>query len=111
MAPSDEVWQRLAKSKRESINNAIPEAWRISSIPSVEDQPDVTGEFICKYLSKDEIEITEADAAEIIGKTTTAQWKAETVVKAFCHRASVAHQLVISSHQTIKTSTKLLTLI
>lgn len=102
MAPSDEIWQRLATSKRESINNSIPEVWRLSSIPSVEDQRDVTGKFICKYLSREEIEITEADASEIISKTTTGQWKAETVVKAFCHRASVAHQLVISLHQTNK---------
>lgn len=103
MAPSAEIWQRLAKSKRESINSAIPEAWRLSSIPSVEDQRDVTGEFIRKYLSKEEIEITEADAPQIISKTTTGQWKAETVVKAFCHRASIAHQLVTSSHLSTKT--------
>lgn len=103
MAPRTEIWQRLAESKRESINNAIPERWRLSSIPSVEDQRDVTGEFIHEYLSKEEIEITESDAPEIIRKTTTGQGKAETVVKAFCHRASIAHQLVISSHQKIKT--------
>ncbi|MCJ1262208.1 Acetamidase [Lobaria immixta] len=99
MTPSAEIWQRLATSKRESINSAIPEAWRLSSIPSVEDQRDVTGEFIRKYLSKEEIEITEADAPQIISKTTTGQWKAETVVKAFCHRASIAHQLTNCLHE------------
>lgn len=103
MAPSAESWRRLAESKRESINNTIPEPWRLSSIPSVKDQPDVTGEFICKYLSKGEIEITEADAPEVISKTITGQWKSEAVVKAFCHRASIAHQLVISPHQSTKT--------
>lgn len=103
MAPSAESWQILAKSKCESISNTIPEAWRLSSIPSVEDQRDVTGEFICKYLSQEEIEITERDAPEIISKTTTGEWKAETVVRAFCHRASIAHQLVISSRQCTKT--------
>lgn len=87
-------WEVLAKTKRDSVNNLIPEEWKIYPIPSVVQQRDVTGAFICKTLNQEEVDITEADASEILKNTCAGRWKAETVVRAFCHRASVAHQLV-----------------
>jgi len=91
----NETWETQAKAKRDSINKSIPEEWRLSSpIPSAEQQRDVTGSFICQYLSKHEIDITETDAVGIVQKTTTGQWSAAGVAEAFCHRASLAHQLV-----------------
>ena len=96
MATNSEAWQDIAKTKREATNGLIPEDWRIKSpVPPVEQQRDVTGEYICQYLSKREVEITETDAVEIVKHTTTGQWTAEEVIKAFCHRASLAHQLVL----------------
>lgn len=95
MASDSQNWQTQAKAKRDSINNSIPPEWRLTSIPSAKEQRDVTGNFICNTLSQEEIEITEADAAEILNYTCTGRWKAETVVKAFSHRASIAHQLVL----------------
>lgn len=94
MASDSQHWQALAKAKRDSIINSIPPEWRLASIPSAEEQSDVTGDFICRTLSTEEIEITEADATEILSYISTGQWKAETVIKAFSHRASIAHQLV-----------------
>ncbi|KAI4107339.1 MAG: hypothetical protein L6R37_001700 [Teloschistes peruensis] len=93
-------WQRLGKAKLKAINQSIPEAWLISSLPSNEDQRDVTGDYIRKYLSKDEIKITEALAPTIVEKTSTGQWTAEEVARAFCHRASIAHQLTNCFHET-----------
>ena len=94
-----EDWQSLAKAKRNSINNSIPLEWRLTSVPSAEEQRDVTGEFIRRSLSEEEIAITETEAPGILSNLAKGQWKAEAVVKAFCHRASTAHQLVSFSYQ------------
>lgn len=96
-------WQSLAAEKRDSILKAIPDKWIITGkIPSVLDQPDVTGPFIRQFLSSREIEITETDAVGIVAKTTIGEWSAVEVTEAFCHRASVAHQLVrIHAEETL----------
>ena len=87
-------WQDRAKQKREAIYAAIPTEWRIKEIPDIEDKRDVTGEYIQRFLSEEEVNITETDAETIVKKTTTGEWKAEEVTRAFCHRAALAHQLV-----------------
>lgn len=94
-------WQEIAKEKAAQVLSLIPEEWRISSkdIPSAEEQRDITGDFVRKYLTKKEVEITESDAVAIVEKTTSAQWTAVEVAKAFCHRAAVAHQLVNCLHE------------
>jgi amidase len=87
-------WQTLATKKRDSIHAAIPKEWILHSIPTVEEQKDVTGEYIWQFLSPKEKEITETDAVGIVAKTTSGTWSAVEVTKAFCHRAAIAHQLV-----------------
>lgn len=94
-----EDWQKAAKAKADSVLSLIPKEWRISDIPSAEEQRDVTGEFVRKYLDEKEIEITETDAVGVVEKTTSGQWKAVEVAKAFCHRAAIAHQLVNCLHE------------
>jgi len=90
-----EDWKTRANAKREAIDNSIPKKWRLKApIPSPKEQRDVTGDFVCQYLNKQEIEITETDAVGIVSKTTTGEWKATDVAEAFCHRAALAHQLV-----------------
>ena len=93
MAEADS-WQEVAKAKREAIAESIPQAWRIDGIPSAAEQRDVTGDYIHQWLSQEEIEITEMDAVDIVEKTSAGIWSAEDVARAFCHRASLAHQLV-----------------
>ena len=97
---NEKSWQSLGESKLTSINDSIPAKWRLSSIPTVKEQRDVTGAFIQKSLSKDEIEITETDAVGIVEKTCAGTWTAEDVIIAFCHRASLAHQLTFCLHET-----------
>ena len=87
-------WQQAAAKKREAISALIPAGWRIPNPPPNEAQVDVTGSYIQQFLSRKEIEITETDAAAIASKTCSGQWKAVEVIKAFCHRAALAHQLV-----------------
>ncbi|KAM0723815.1 hypothetical protein Q7P37_000805 [Cladosporium fusiforme] len=92
-------WQEQARSKASQVLSLIPPEWRLSNIPSASEQRDVTGAFVQQFLDKREIEITESDAVAIVEKTTSGQWTAVEVVKAFCHRAAVAHQLVNCLHE------------
>lgn len=95
---ADITWRAKGEAKRLAILNAIPEKWRIQTpIPPPAEQVDVTGVYIQQFLNKREIEITESDAVDIVAKTTSGLWTAVEVTEAFCHRASLAHQLVIKS--------------
>jgi amidase len=88
-------WEAAARKKRESVNNLIPVCWQLSQpLPPPEEQKDVTDDYIRRFLSLREVEITESDAAEIVKQTTTGRWKAREVAAAFCHRAAIAHQMV-----------------
>ncbi|KAL8952668.1 MAG: hypothetical protein Q9222_001436 [Ikaeria aurantiellina] len=100
MATNDKSWEALGKAKLESINESIPKQWRLESVPQNEEQRDVTGDFVRQYLSEDEVEITESLAPTIVQNTSRGKWTAEAVTKAFCHRASLAHQLTNCLHET-----------
>ena len=92
---SNNSWQEKAKAKSESVLGLIPIEWRLPvSIPSIEEQVDVTGPYIQQFLTDREIEITETDAVGIVQQTSTGHWSAEEVARAFAHRAALAHQLV-----------------
>jgi amidase len=88
-------WKTKAEAKRKAILDSIPSKWRIDKVPSREEQKDVT-EYIHQFLDKKEIEITETDAVGIAEKVASGGWTAVEVTEAFCHRASLAHQLVRS---------------
>jgi amidase len=89
-------WEALAKEKRDSVNALIPKSWLLTSpIPSSAEQRDVTGKYIQQFLSPREIEVTETDAVGIVKNTSSGTWKAREVAEAFCHRAALAHQLVL----------------
>lgn len=95
MAADNQSWQAIAAAKRESIFQSIPEKWRLQNpVPPASEVRDVTGSYIQQFLSPREIEITETDAVEIAKRTTSGQWTAVDVTRAFCHRAAIAHQLV-----------------
>ena len=88
-------WSSLASTKRDSILSSIPEKWRLTpdKLPSNEEQRDVTT-YVQQFLSQKEILITETDIVGIAEKTSSGAWSAVEVTEAFCHRASLAHQLV-----------------
>lgn len=93
-------WESLAKAKREEILSSIPEKWRLEKIPTPEEQKDVTGAYIHQFLSEKEIAITETDVVGIAEKVAAGEWSAVGVAEAFCHRASLAHQLTHCLHET-----------
>lgn len=91
-------WQSIAKAKRELLSNSIPLAWRIPAdkLPP-DDLLDVTTFPKTSGLFTDrELELTSTPAVELLAKLHSGTWTAGEVTKAFCKRASVAHQLVSS---------------
>lgn len=93
-------WEARAKAKKDGILSSIPEKWHLQKIPSSEEQKDVTGAYIQQFLNEKEIEITETDSVGIAEKVAAGAWSAVDVTEAFCHRASLAHQLVNCLHET-----------
>lgn len=96
------TWQSNAQGKRTNLNELIPPKWRIptSDIPSVTRLRDF-GEYTCRFLDRQELEITNAPSARILANIRSGEWTSVDVTRAFCHRASVAHQLVsgrLSTH-------------
>ncbi|KAH8816971.1 amidase signature domain-containing protein [Xylogone sp. PMI_703] len=92
-------WEAAAHAKREAILACIPKEWRLDSIPTAEDQKDVTGTYVNQFLTDKEIVITETDALDIIDKAASGTWTAVDITKAFCHRAAIAHQLLNCLHE------------
>jgi amidase len=88
-------WQQRAQEKRSSINALLPKEYLIDKVPSAKEQRDVTGKYTHQFLTEREIEITETSADEITKHTVSGSWSAVEVTKAFCHRAALAHQLVL----------------
>lgn len=76
------------------IFEAIPQRWEVPDpMPSALDLKDCMRIYIHKYFFfiQREIQITEADATQ---RTAVGSWIAVEVVEAFCHIATIAHQLV-----------------
>ncbi|KAL2819569.1 amidase signature domain-containing protein [Aspergillus cavernicola] len=97
---TEPTWKKNAAAKREEILSLIPPEWHLPQpLPSPSDLPCVTGKEIRQYLSPMEIEITETDAVGVVQKTSSGEWRCEDVVRAFCHRASLAHQMINCLHE------------
>ena len=91
-------WERIAAKKREALLQSIPSEWIIpDAIKPPEDQfnfmdfPQKSG-----WFSDRELDITGRDAVDILAKLRAGEWTSEDVTRAFCKRASAAHQLVRS---------------
>lgn len=96
MSPSAEEphWQRIGREKREAVNALLPEHWRLKTVPSAVELPDATT-FPRNVLSDQELAITENYTADqLTHELANGKLTALEVAKAFCHRATVAHQLV-----------------
>ena len=89
-------WRDKAAAKRASTYHKIPEHWRLdpSEIERASQQRNLTGSFIEKYLSTEEILITRKDTITILEALRTRTYSSLQVVEAFCKRAAIAHQIV-----------------
>lgn len=88
-------WQSTTQRKREALDALLPADFRLDYFPSPEEQPDVT-QYIQQFLSAKELDITENHSAgALVDKLASGALTATDVTRAFCHRATIAHQLVI----------------
>jgi len=90
------LWKDISAKKIEALNSSIPEEWRIPQdlLPPA-DQADVTTwPETSGWFTNDELAITSLTAAELLNKLASGALKSEDVTRAFCKRASAAHQLV-----------------
>ncbi|EMC97189.1 hypothetical protein BAUCODRAFT_32930 [Baudoinia panamericana UAMH 10762] len=88
-------WTDIAAKAQTRLINSIPSEWRLShdKLPPPE-QLDVTGfPAKCGLLSETELKITDSYATDIVGAVAAGEWTAEEVMRAFCKRAAIAHQL------------------
>lgn len=92
-------WQKTGQEKAQSVLNLIPPEWRLPTLPSPDEQRDITGGFIAQFLDAKELVITETDAVGIVKNTSAGVWSAVDVARAFCHRAAIAHQLLNCLHE------------
>ena len=94
-----EKWEEIATKKREALLASIPPEWRIpDDVKPPEDQADVTTfPRESGWFTEQELEITEANATQLLGSLANGKYTSVDVTKAFCKRASAAHQLACPS--------------
>jgi amidase len=93
---SDKNWESIAAAKRAALAESIPKEYRIpqQQLPP-ESQVDVTTwPQESGWFSREELEITDSTASQILQKIASKAWSSENVTRAFCKRAAAAQQLV-----------------
>ena len=89
-------WQDAARMKADETWAKIPAQWRLdpSIIEEAQSRTDITGGFIEKLLSSDEVKITSFHTIALALAIRDRDFTAQQVTTAFCKRAAIAHQLV-----------------
>lgn len=89
-------YKEIASKKRLERDLKFNKKWLIpeEKLPGKEVKDVLTWPVKSGYLSEKEIAITESSLVEIAEKIKSKTWTAYDVASAYCHRASIAHQLV-----------------
>ncbi|GAM85567.1 hypothetical protein ANO11243_035740 [Dothideomycetidae sp. 11243] len=98
------AWEGLAASKRQALADSIPEEWRIQSSDEISAKSliNVTEwQPRPEYFSPLELEITSSTAAQLLTCIRSGTWSSEQVIRAFCKRAAVGHQLLNCLSETM----------
>lgn len=85
------TWKEIAKDKKQQVYDKIPKEW-IIEVPSIESYPNAN-DYIETVLTEKELEITNGTISSTLDKLSKGELKAIDVIKAFCHRAAILHQL------------------
>ncbi|KAJ5174080.1 acetamidase [Penicillium coprophilum] len=89
-------WQSIVAEKKASIENSIPNDWKIKNAPSEDNLMDFPER--CGILSPFDLEVTSLSATELVGRLATGNLKAVDLTLSFCKRAAVAQQLLNCVH-------------
>lgn len=98
MTDAEPAWKRRCVEKRIAQQALLPKDWLLDSKDlddrlHVTDLPRTSGK-----LTERELAITEIDEVdELLAGMADATWSAVEVCRAFCKRATIAHQLVRDS--------------
>lgn len=89
-------WEELGAKKRSELLASIPPEWRIpDNLLPPDSQDDVTAwPETSGWFTRAELDMTSLTASELVSKLSSGALKSEDVTRAFCKRASAAHQLV-----------------
>ncbi|CAF0972959.1 unnamed protein product, partial [Didymodactylos carnosus] len=93
---SSMTWEETAEKKRKALASLIPEKWRISAsqLPSDSQRSVISFPETSGLLSDEELAITQLMVEELATKIASGEYTAVQVCQAYCHRATIAHQLV-----------------
>ncbi|EWY85605.1 hypothetical protein FOYG_12746 [Fusarium oxysporum NRRL 32931] len=96
-----ETWEARASAKRAATLDKIPLQWRLSSedLERAHCQRDITGPFIEQFLCKEAVYITSLKTVGILNAVSKQELTTTRVVRAFCQRAAVAHQVNNCLHE------------
>ncbi|KAF5557380.1 general amidase [Fusarium phyllophilum] len=94
-------WEARAAVKRAATLDKIPSEWRLPSedLERAHSRRDITGSFIEQFLEEETVSITSLKTVEILNAVSEQQLTATKVVRAFCQRAAVAHQINNCLHE------------
>ncbi|KAK6080289.1 fatty-acid amide hydrolase (amidase) [Seiridium cupressi] len=107
-------WEERAAEKRQALRDSIPPEWMIpaellpaESVDDVTSFPETSG-----WFTPEELAITNSSALDLLPKLASGDLTSETVTRAFCKRASAAHQLTnclseTCFHRALETAKKL----
>lgn len=90
-----ESWREIAAAKRAAILDKIPEEWRLqqTTIQAITHETRLTGQVIEDLLDAQTLEITSLDTCQILERVANGTYSSYEVTRAFCERASYAHQI------------------
>lgn len=97
-------WEARAATKRAATLDKIPSEWRLSSedLERARSRRDITGSFIEQFFDKEIVSITSLKTVGIFNAVSKQELTTTEVVRAFCRRAAVAHQIVSTSRALCK---------
>ncbi|TQV92648.1 fatty-acid amide hydrolase [Cordyceps javanica] len=90
------IWENIGARKRAFLSASIPHEWRVpAGLLPPDSQDDVTAwPATSGWFTREELDITEQTAVQLVARLASGELKSETVTRAFCKRAAAAHQLV-----------------
>ncbi|KAI1046745.1 hypothetical protein LB505_006769, partial [Fusarium chuoi] len=94
-------WEARAATKRAATLDKIPSEWRLSSedLERARSRRDITGSFIEQFFDKEIVSITSLKTVGIFNAVSKQELTTTEVVRAFCRRAAVAHQINNCLHE------------
>jgi amidase len=85
-------WKTLAAEKKSNLEASIPTEWRIKTLPTDDSVMSFPGRS--EILTREELNITESSATELVQDLASGKLSSVAVTTAFCKRGALAQQLV-----------------